>query len=1344
MRSTSLDLRFLDNLRQRLKISNRRSIHLNALPGRYLTRLDLAALDFVEQGLAQSFITKLLSSPKAEISIRVAPEKTQEAEVQKVMRRLTSMLIENQDHYAEHGIQTFGLGFPLLIKRDQQDPSRIIKAPMFIWSLDIERNWRKAYEWKISRSEDYSVVSNLSLAAHLLQDMKIQLAPLYDQLMDDNLLDKDELAALLYKQFGQLIFEASPQLKENFRAELDAPPQASLSAKEIQELDLTEPQILWSGVFGLFRSRKESIAKDIDQFIENFDGFNDALKHAEQGLQAGRSSFMKHTFAVVPTDPSQQHLLHALGRGENLIIQGPPGTGKSQTLTGILTNALSNGGRCLVVCEKKTALEVLYNNLKKLGLAELAVMIEDVYRDRRTLVSSVRKRLQQQAPSYKPSPNFIRLLQSCAMQVQRLQKYHEKLLAPICGNAQWSTVVARCLQSQAKYPKEKIEQHLKARDFKFSPEELDSVLRILQEGEPLFRALGSLQHPFNAFHERFFQIPNTHQVSTELKKSVENLLFVIDAAKTDLLSYLYQYEVMLEEHYSGVLAQKARLADEVVDMIENGLKESKFFFNKNKGAYRKFLAGFSKKFKRLQEEKLTILKNYTLLKNLHERYEYFDHQFIKISDIANITFDAIKKDTARYQEKMGDWYGKKDAIIREYVNNLKIGFVHPHVDFKQKTKEITRNLDLFAQNFMKSQVFKVPFGFKNNIIRERLDNLEELEENLKKLNANFEEEFTAYHPLKYFWINLSSTQKAAFQGLAAANIDHWSGYFRSWYLHHLLNAYADENIPQETHYRNIVRHFKKEEQDMRKGLIHHSLHYWRAKQAMAVKAFNQKKAPLKVHSIYNIRGNSAGKRTPLRQIFESDPELFTAFYPILLVNPSVCASMLPLKPHLFDVVIFDEASQLRLEDTFSALMRGKYKVISGDSQQMPPSSYFQTAKVLVEQEEMILDDQHDPESWELEKEAINYLSSSESLLEYSIADGHYKEEFLQIHYRSQHPYLIDFSNAAFYGKRLTPMPAQKAYIPIEFNQVDGVYEDGINKAEATKIVDQLLEIAHNHDDLALPSIGVACFNLHQRNHILEEIQQRAIQDVEAAGLLESLFNAGLFVKNLENIQGDERDILLISTTFGKKADGSFLQNFGPLNRQQGHRLLNVIITRAKQQIKIYTSIPAENYTQYRQLIEEKGNQGKGIFYAYLNYAKAVSEADEKSRQAILNLLYDHCLYKPLYLADTSFDETHSFGELVTEYLRSALPDYHIKQNASYAGFPIPLLIYGQEEKASVALYFDLFHEYASEEAYAWDIFREKHLSKMGLAVARVWSYAWWQNQEAEKSRILAFVKKHLR
>ena len=1334
---SNLDIRFLENLNQRLKTGSRRSIYLNALVGRYLTRLDLSDLNLIEPALSRSFLDGLLGQPKSSTTLRLSPEKLQSPEVQKLMRRLNAISIENRDYFEEYGIDSFSFGFPMILRRDSKDPSLIIKAPMFIWSLNLQRNWRKANEWILERGDDFSIVSNFPLTAHVYNDAQIQLSPVYDHLTDDCVLDKEELSGLIYQHYSQLIFGERPELKAIFRTALDTELQAMPTAEEAEAMDLSEPKIIWAGIFGLFKAQKESIINDIANYIDNFGNLQQQLNKLDTGKVHGKSTFMKHTFSPLVTDPSQQQMLHSLGRGENLIIQGPPGTGKSQTLTSIISNAISNGGRCLVVCEKKTAMEVLQKNLQNLGLGELSVIVEDVYRDRTALVSSVRERMQTQHPKYLPSPNYIRLMQSCANQIQRLQKSHEKLITPICGNEPWSAVVTAFLKEEKEFPKDILESYLKPGDFKFNPEELASLLRIIREAEPLYKTLGTLQHPFNAFHERYFEIPNSHQVFEELKKAVKALLYAVDGAQRDLLTYLYKYEKLLDDHYTEVLAQKGILIDEIIDMIEAGMGESKYFFNKNNGAYRNFLSGFSSKFKKLKEDKLTVLKNYSLLINLHARFHYFKHDFLDLKNIDKMTFEDLKKNTQDYYEKLSSWYSSKDNAIRNYVNKLSEKNLHPYVDFKKEVKELTRNLDLFAQNFMKSQVFKVPFGFKNIVVRERLNNLEELDKNLKSLDEKYDEDFPNYHPLKYFWLQLDQAQQAAFTALAKANPANWEAAFSGWYRYHLLNSFADDSIPQEMTYRSLSRNLSKELNDLRPAMISHTLQFWRSKQSEAVRKFNSEKSPVKVHSLYNLRGNSGGRRTPLRQIFEADPNLFTAFYPVLMVSPAVCASMLPLVPGLFDVVIFDEASQLRLEDTFAALTRGSYKVVSGDSQQMPPSDYFLSAKNLIQEEELT-EELAEYDNKQLKKDAVDYLSGAESLLEYCIADGNYKEKFLQVHYRSAHPYLIDFSNAAFYGKKLMPVAPKTDYKPISFFEMDGLYEKGTNRQEAKAVLERLLTIYRNavNSGDPIPSIGVATFNILQRNLILELMQEKSLSDADAGTAFEALFAAGLFVKNLENIQGEERDYMLLSTTFGKAADGSFLQNFGPLNRELGYRLLNVIITRAKKYLEIYSSIPTENYGRFREHLGE-GKSGRGLFYAYLAYAKAVSDNDETARLAILKQISDKSV-QPLHQISYQIDGEGSFEKLLFDKLESKIPEGHsLQQNADYMGFNIPLLISNSEGKPVLAIYTDLFNNAYSEEAYAWDMFREECLQNLSLKVCRIWSYSCWKNLEGELQRVLA-------
>ena len=217
---------------------------------------------------------------------------------------------------------------------------------------------------------------------------------------------------------------------------------------------------------------------------------------------------------------------------------------------------------------------------------------------------------------------------------------------------------------------------------------------------------------------------------------------------------------------------------------------------------------------------------------------------------------------------------------------------------------------------------------------------------------------------------------------------------------------------------------------------------------------------------------------------------------------------------------FDEASQLRLEDTYTSLYRGKVKIVSGDEHQMPPSNYFQSAGV---------DDDQDYESDE--EMQTQEIVSSESLLEYAAING-YLPTMLKVHYRSDHEDLIEFSNKAFYGGRLMPIPKLEEYCPIEFRRIDGMYADRSNKMEAAAIVDWLGGYSEATDRPR--SIGIVTLNLNQAELIRESIPPKKEQTIRPLmSSMSQLDEKGFFVKNLENIQGDERDIILLSTTFGQ-------------------------------------------------------------------------------------------------------------------------------------------------------------------------------------------------------------------
>jgi very-short-patch-repair endonuclease len=418
--------------------------------------------------------------------------------------------------------------------------------------------------------------------------------------------------------------------------------------------------------------------------------------------------------------------------------------------------------------------------------------------------------------------------------------------------------------------------------------------------------------------------------------------------------------------------------------------------------------------------------------------------------------------------------------------------------------------------------------------------------------------------------------------------------------------------------------------------------------------------------------------------------------------------------------------------------RGKIKIISGDSQQMPPSNFFQGGNAILSPTD---EDSEEELNYQSDNAKIRHsldLADSESLLVYA-ENCNYEASFLKIHYRSQHPQLIDFSNHAFYGKRLIPMPAKQDYKPIEFIQVGGLYEDSVNLDEAKQVIDILLNKIKPLANGKYPSVGVATFNLYQRNLILEEIS-KARQNPAVDKKL-ALYGSDFFVKNLENIQGDERDIIILSTTFGKRKDGSFRQQFGPILQQNGYKLLNVIITRSKLKMFVCTSIPDEKINEYPTLLRENKNTGRGIFYAYLAYSKAISVRNTEAQEEILKLLYDNCESRQ-YDNEYNLGSESPFEEEVFNRLVSKIGENRVEQQYKIGGFRIDLVIKSKiTMKPIIALECDGAEYHSSNEAYAWDIFREGVISPYGFKFYRIWSTNWWYSADKELNRLVEFIER---
>jgi primosomal replication protein N'' len=372
----------------------------------------------------------------------------------------------------------------------------------------------------------------------------------------------------------------------------------------------------------------------------------------------------------------------------------------------------------------------------------------------------------------------------------------------------------------------------------------------------------------------------------------------------------------------------------------------------------------------------------------------------------------------------------------------------------------------------------------------------------------------------------------------------------------------------------------------------------------------------------------------LREFLDRGADLgLMSLRPVWLMNPDVASRVLPLKCGLFDAVIFDEASQIPVEYALPSLFRSRTMIVSGDEKQMPPTAFF-TSKVENDEAEPFEGDEAEDGLSEGEREELTETWNRKEIKDcpdlLQLAKTVLPTAPLKIHYRSAYRELIQFSNASFYGNRLSiPARHPEAEIrrvkPIEVVRADGIYEDQTNETEAQRVADVMAQLWNVPAPLR-KSVGVVTFNRRQADLIEEVLEARAEHDAafrealsQERDRIEYGEDMGFFVKNVENVQGDERDIIVFSSTFGRNAQGTFRRSFGVLGQAGGERRLNVAVTRAREKVILVTSMPV---TLISDLLttRRQAETPRDFLQAYFEYARAISAGELETGRALLSRL----------------------------------------------------------------------------------------------------------------------------
>lgn len=435
--------------------------------------------------------------------------------------------------------------------------------------------------------------------------------------------------------------------------------------------------------------------------------------------------------------------------------------------------------------------------------------------------------------------------------------------------------------------------------------------------------------------------------------------------------------------------------------------------------------------------------------------------------------------------------------------------------------------------------------------------------------------------------------------------------------------------------------------------------------------------------------NKQKKHLPLRRLMEQAGDALTTLMPCFMMGPISVAQHLPIGRVKFDLLVIDEASQMLPEDAIGAAARARQVVVIGDSKQLPPTDFFQRAGV-------------DGDGGD----GDGVAADAKSVLE--AANNLYSSRMLRWHYRSRHHSLISFSNQAFYRGELIVLPSPLSRgeggakdVGVRYHWVGGVYGDSTNPEEARRVVESAVRLLRAHPGTEL---GLVAMNVKQE----EQLELLWEHEVQLASRRGDPLPKLRFIKNLESVQGDECDVVFISTTYGADSKGNQYDRFGALTRELGWRRMNVLVTRARQRVEVFTSL------HHEQINANSGESGVWALKRYLEYAKTGE---------IQNL--------PTHRNEPDNDFESAVGAMLR------LWGYEVDYQVGVKGYAIDLGVRypGVEARYLAGVECDGAAYHSSRSARDRDRIRQTHLENMGWSIVRVWSSDWFHQPKKAKDRL---------
>ncbi|MBU1219321.1 DUF4011 domain-containing protein [Myxococcota bacterium] len=1081
-----------------------------------------------------------------------------------------------------------------------------------------------------------------------------------------------------------------------------------------QKLSVTGWIVEESTALGFFSFSKFLMWKDLESRTSELLNNHVVAAIASAGkiplLNSADKKTSMNLYLPLSADSSQKEAIVEATSGNTFILEGPPGTGKSQTITNIIANCIGNGMKVLFVSEKKAALEVVYKRLRDAGLGTWCLELHSNNASRKTVLEQFENVLTKQPE--KATEEFDQHYEAGRKLETKLNAFvnalHEK--TP-CGFSLFQTIEQLA---------DLLEIPFVAINFGSDPElitgsrytemlEIVETYALSAEKEGLFSV-----HPFRLCNA--LPMENIRIEALDKLKKVSELITVSRAASTSLVEAIYAGEYKKPKHFYNMeslaaLKSLGSLSEKLLPATEKLCTEERF--PEARIEIEKYLDDIDEEY-RLSEEVLTDFKedlfslNLPSFKSVIEKWmnSFFLFAFImlfftrwKLKKVAKgellpnrqlpqhidkaIKVNLLREKIAQSRDEIYLYLGyypesnttDKSRAVLQWAGDFRIALRNWLVSgfspedrsavsdtiiktaCRREEKEwvkpvnwenLSEKLGITSEFLDAVNTLNKILHFDDSYLRNNKDIFGALENDCIPMIENIDllRDHAFYNLCKEKMSFINCRQiSAAYENdefLAKSIVSVFKKTFLSWlfekysYRKQALRDYNSKVLLSDVEKFNNLENLKTKSSVC---AINNKL--FSKSSEISLDAPSASEAGILVREIKKKR-----RQMSVRNLFRTVPRLIGTLKPCILMSPLSVAQFIDPDNTFFDIVIFDEASQITVHESIGAIARAKQLVVVGDSKQLPPTAFFSKTD-----DEVVISEDDTEEL--------------ESILDECNA-GLFPSKMLRWHYRSRHESLISFSNKNYYANNLVTFPApgiKNKLSGIELVKVEGAYYDKghsrTNQGEAKAVVNEVLRVLKDEKE-KWRSIGIVTFSIAQQR-LIEDLLEDAIAENPSISVF---FNASVkepvFVKNLESVQGDERDIMLFSICYGPDEKGNFSMNFGPLNREGGERRLNVAITRAREKMIVYTSM-----SPFMIDVSKINSTGPAHLRAFLEFAESSSSSGNISSKTESSPIASIISQK---LAPFEVVENTGRGTAPLEYGVKKLEDEHFFMGFDLEGY----------------------------------------------------------------------------